>query len=101
MDDKEHPRTVAAVVEPLLSVAQVCTALIIGRSTLYELVRAGELDPTYCGGSRPRFEPGDLREFIRPRRRTTYLPDREAAFIADLIERFDAVPADEDHPGHG
>ena len=80
MDDKEHPRTVAAVVEPLLTVAQVCTALSIGRSTLYELVRAGELVPTYCGGSRPRFEPGDLQLESRD----NLVPDRLRQFLIRL-----------------
>jgi excisionase family DNA binding protein len=69
-------RAGTVMIEPLLSVAEVCRALGVSRGTVYNLVRAGELVPTYCAGSHPRFEPDELRDLIRRRRRTEPLEFR-------------------------
>jgi excisionase family DNA binding protein len=55
-------------IEPLLRVNDVCAALAITRSTLYKLVRSGELVPTFVS-SRARFEAEEVRDYIRRNRR--------------------------------
>ena len=57
-----------AVIEPLLSVNQVCDMLGVTRSTVYKLVREQEIVPTFVG-ARARFEAGELRDFVRRNRR--------------------------------
>jgi excisionase family DNA binding protein len=58
----KHQRT-GPLGEPLLTVDELRVLLRVSRSTLYELVRSGELRPIRVG-ERLRFEPDAVREYL-------------------------------------
>jgi hypothetical protein len=95
-------RSDTATVEPLLSVRQACAVLNIARSTLYGLVRRGELVPTYVA-SVPRFEAGELRDFVvrNRRRRESDMPEHEQAVLDDLQDVLDAREISPNNPYPG
>jgi len=72
-----HANTTTQGIEPLLTVNEVCAALGVTRSTVYKLVREHELVPTFVG-SRARFEPEEIRNFIQRHRRDHLGPDAES-----------------------
>jgi excisionase family DNA binding protein len=94
----EHSDT--AAIEPLLSVADVCRALGVSRGTVYNLVRSGELVPSYCAGSHPPLEPGELRDLIRRRRRSRPEPGEVDPHPVVPEERWRQRRAYHDGPGH-
>jgi excisionase family DNA binding protein len=53
--------------EPLLDIRGVATLLGISRDGVYKLMREGSLEPIRVG-SRARFEPQDVRDFLEKNR---------------------------------
>jgi excisionase family DNA binding protein len=79
--------------EPLLTINDTCAWLAICRHTLYNLVRRGELEPLRVG-ERLRFEPNEIRDYLRRNRRdvaTIPLPPGEQGVLDEPVETFDAT----------
>jgi excisionase family DNA binding protein len=57
------------VIEPLLTINDVCRLLSISKQTLYRLLGDGQLPATRVRGHL-RFSPDDLREFLDRNRET-------------------------------
>jgi excisionase family DNA binding protein len=53
--------------EQLLTIADVARVLGIARSSVYTLIRAGELVP-FRVGERARFDPADVRRYLERHR---------------------------------
>jgi excisionase family DNA binding protein len=76
----------------LLTIREVCSALRVSRGTVHNLVRRGELVPSYVG-SLPRFEAEEVRDYVRRHRHSggrDGLPEREAEILNGLREMLDA-----------
>jgi excisionase family DNA binding protein len=73
MDMAKHERyTGTPTLEPLLRVIDVSRTIQRSRTTVYELVRSGELHP-FRMGARLRFTADDVRDYIE-RQRTEVAP---------------------------
>lgn len=66
MQAPETPRQFPGELEPLLSIAEVRAVLRVSESTLYRLMRSGEIVPVRIGG-RTLFSPKAVRQFIADR----------------------------------
>jgi hypothetical protein len=97
MRTTEHDQSAGTVeetaVEPLLSIADVMAWLRVSRGTVRNLVLRGELSPSFVGDL-PRFDPTEVRDFIRRNRRPATLPANEAALVDELRDELDAREVD-------
>ena len=72
MSENAHERTERPDGVLLLTIVEAARVLSIGRTTMYELVGAGEIDVVHIGRS-ARVPVGALEEFVdRRRRRGSY-----------------------------
>jgi excisionase family DNA binding protein len=62
-----------APLEPLLTVGDVCQLLAVSKPTVYRLLQAGELHPSRVG-ERLRFEPEDVRGYLKRNREAVGSP---------------------------
>jgi excisionase family DNA binding protein len=63
MAAQEYAEQATAPIEPLLTVNEVCVVLKRSRSSVYALVRGGELHPIRVG-ARLRFQADDVRAYL-------------------------------------
>ena len=59
----DHVRVVSAPAPLLVNVRQACQMLGLGRTSVYHLVRSGQLRPVRIGGA-VRFSVDHLRQFV-------------------------------------
>jgi excisionase family DNA binding protein len=74
--ENKQRRTAAGVVPLLLTIPQAASALAVGRTTVYELIGAGDLEAVHIGRS-VRIPVDALQSFVN-RRATRTSPARRA-----------------------
>jgi excisionase family DNA binding protein len=79
-DANERARRTTAIAPVLLTVSQAAQALAVGRTTLYELIRGGELEVIRIGRS-TRIPVDAIATYVDRQRRAA-VPVRSPRFVA-------------------